>query len=469
MRCLALAKKLSTSGWRCAFAVNPGAKLVVPELEHSGFELVVLAENATAEDLEKHFPEGVELLLVDNYGLDADFESSCRSWAKTIMVIDDLADRPHDCDLLLDTTPGRAGESYMGLVPDRCRLLLGPVYAILRDEFAMLRGDALARREVKTTIDRVLVSFGLTDPAGATANAVRGVLESGARASVDVVLNSRAPDYERVAGLARNSEKIRLLEYADDMAELMAQADLALGAAGTTSWERCCLGLPTVLMVLADNQEMNAKGLALAGAALNLGRVEAVKVSDVSRAVTNIAGHGAALRSMSEAAAGMCDGRGATRVALEVHPPAKGGDGGLVRMRPARAEDMEIMFQWQTHPETRRFARNPDPPARDEHRAWFSHKMADAACELLIILYEGREAGIFRLDRLESGAREVSIVIAPELRGLGIGSAALSFANGFWPREELHAEILQGNEVSRRMFSAAGYEKVSDALYVRAC
>lgn len=466
MRCMTLASRLSSSGWGCVLAVNPEAIQVVPKLKESGFELVVLPEIACTEDLAGRFSKGAELLVVDHYGLDAVFELSCRTWAKTIMVVDDLADRPHECDLLLDTTPGRTALSYKALVAEGCRFLFGPEYALLRDRFAMLRPLALARRN-QAKVERILVSFGLTDPAGVTARAVKGIIQSGSSAGVHVVLSPEAPDYALVARLAQDNDKVRVFEHVDDMAELMAHADLALGAAGTTSWERCCLGLPTVLMALADNQELNAKELEAAGAALDLGPAGRVEAADVARAVAHIAGDDAALRAMSQAGADLCDGLGSFRVALAVHPPAQAGDGGLVTMRPARAGDVELMFEWQRHPETRRFARRPEPPSWDEHEAWFLAKEYDQECELLMILYEGREAGVFRLDRLENGAWEVSIVVAPELRGRRIGAAALSFADGFWAHEEMRAEILPGNEASRRMFSAAGYEKAGETIYVR--
>jgi UDP-2,4-diacetamido-2,4,6-trideoxy-beta-L-altropyranose hydrolase len=318
MRCMTLANQLSSSGWRCAFTVNPEATHVVSELERSGFYVEVLPEGAWAEDLAKPFPEGAELLVVDHYGLGADFESSCRDWAKKILVIDDLANRTHNCDLLLDTTPGRTEESYQALVPKCCRFLLGPDYALLRDEFALSRTDALIRREQKTTIDRILVSFGLTDPAGTTADALRGVLEFGATVAVDVVLNQKAPGYQRVAYIARENENVDLLGFVDDMAGIMVRADLAVGAAGTTSWERCCLGLPTILIVLAANQEMNAKELENAGAAVNLGRNDIVGSSDVAHALAQIDGDRSLYQSMSRAAAGLCDGRGAERVVAEI-------------------------------------------------------------------------------------------------------------------------------------------------------
>lgn len=462
MRCLTLAGRLAASGWSCAFAVNPEAGRIVPGLMSSGFEVT-----AHAGGLFEDMPGGADLLVMDDYGMGEDFESSCRGRAARILVIDDLADRKHHCDMLLDATPGRSAESYQGLVPEGCRLLLGPEYALLRDEFSAIRAEALKRRERSAGVERVLVSFGLADPAGATAKAVQGVLESGVEARIEVLLGREAKGYDDVAGLASKSRLINLSDFAGDMAALMTAADLALGGAGTTSWERCCLGLPAIVLSVAQNQEMNARTLEAEGAAVDLGPAGGVEVSDIARSVEHIANKGSARRAMSRAAARLCDGLGAMRAALALHPPARAGDGGLVGMRPAHAGDKDAMFEWQTHPGTRRFARNPGPPGRDEHEEWFDAKRNDPDCDLLVILHEGREAGVFRLDRLESGAKEVSIVVAPEFRGRGIGAAALSFAGGFWPYEELHAEILAGNEISRRLFLSAGYEHAGGTMYVR--
>jgi UDP-2,4-diacetamido-2,4,6-trideoxy-beta-L-altropyranose hydrolase len=467
MRCLTLAERLAASGWRCAFATAPESLGVAPALERSGFEVLETPEDAGPECLAEQWPQGAGLLVVDHYGLDAGFESGCRGWAEKILVIDDLADRPHDCDLLLDVTPGVGAGRYRGLVRDDCRMLLGPEYCLLREEFSGLRPGALARRQGEGEVERILLSFGLTDPAGAAAKALEGILDAGTGARIDVILGRNAPGRERLLELAGGNEGVALREYVPDMAELMAETDLALGAAGTTSWERCCLGLPTILVVAADNQENNAAGLAAAGAALNLGRVDDSLPSRVREAVARLVADSEARREMSMAAAGLCDGLGAERTALAVQPAVAAGDAGMVRLRPAGSEDMETMYGWQKHPETRRFARNPDVPERSEHEDWFRKTIADPTRALFIIEYEGEDAGVFRLDRLEGGAREVSIVVAPEFRGRGVGGAALKFANGFWPKNELHAEVLSGNEASRNMFLRAGFEPSGETLYVR--
>src|SRR5262249_18815445 len=149
-RCLALADELAERGHGCVFAVSAETAATMPSLAASGHDIEALSAGTTA-DLEPSllaasWPQGCALLVVHHYGRDARFESACCPWAERILVIDDLADRPHDCDLLLDSTLGRAPADYASLCPKTCRMLLGPAYALLRPEFAAARSESLARR-----------------------------------------------------------------------------------------------------------------------------------------------------------------------------------------------------------------------------------------------------------------------------------------------------------------------------------
>ncbi|OFW45713.1 MAG: UDP-2,4-diacetamido-2,4,6-trideoxy-beta-L-altropyranose hydrolase, partial [Acidobacteria bacterium RIFCSPLOWO2_12_FULL_67_14b] len=265
------------------------------------------------------WPEGCDILVVDHYGLDSAFEEAARGWAKGVVVIDDLADRRHACDLLVDTAPDRTEADYAAWVPAGCRLLLGPRYALVRPRFAALRRSALARRATAHPVRRMLVSLGGTDPADVTSRALEGIARSGVKAEVDVVLGRVTPHLDRVRAAARRVPRAtRVLSEVSDMAALMAKADLAVGAGGTTTWERCCLGLPTVLVTTARNQEHQAAALAARGAALHLGWHEEVTAEKVAAAVARLADDGAERRRLALAAAELCDGEGASRFVAAV-------------------------------------------------------------------------------------------------------------------------------------------------------
>jgi UDP-2,4-diacetamido-2,4,6-trideoxy-beta-L-altropyranose hydrolase len=321
MRCLALADAVAERGWRSTFACRDGTVETVPALGRSGHRVLTLTGPPESEPaaLAERCAEGADLLAVDHYGRDADFERACRPWAKQILVIDDLADRTHDCNVLIDQTLDRRARDYEGLVLDSCRLLLGPSYALLRPGFAAAREKALGRRAKATRVGRILVSIGATDPHNLTAVALTGIQESGVDAEVDVVVGPA--DRSRAAiesGAAKSVSALAVYTDAEDMAGLMARADIAIGAAGSTSWERCCLGLPSLVVVAADNQRQIAAALERHEAAIVLGWHGNVTARKVAGGLAAICADPEIRSALSARAAEICDGRGASRLVEEV-------------------------------------------------------------------------------------------------------------------------------------------------------
>jgi RimJ/RimL family protein N-acetyltransferase len=173
---------------------------------------------------------------------------------------------------------------------------------------------------------------------------------------------------------------------------------------------------------------------------------------------------------MSERAAAVCDGRGAIRLLLAMTEPAATKAGAAVRLRLATLADGERMFAWQSDPRTRRFARNPEPPKREEHWSWLRTAVSDPSRLLCIVERDGEAAGVLRLDRREEAAgaaetHEVSILIDPSRYGEGLAVAALRFARDAFPGWRLIAEVLPGNDVSHALFRAAGYRQENDRWY----
>lgn len=263
---------------------------------------------------------GADLVIVDHYLLDATWE---RVMPATVMVIDDLADRVHDCAVLLDQNLGRIDTDYDGLVPDACVLLTGPHYALLRPEFAAARPAALAARAARTgPAQHVMIVMGGTDAPNATGWVISQMaqMDLPTQMTVTAVLGATAPHLNAVrVSLAALPCKGELLVGTNRMADLMAQADFAVGAAGSTSWERCALGLPTVMVVLADNQKESAEHLTNAQAAVLITLNDCVKLGQViGKMMTNRS----YLRSIENAAANLVDGLGAPRVVdfIRGHP-----------------------------------------------------------------------------------------------------------------------------------------------------
>lgn len=348
MRCLTLARVLSGQGAEVAFACRTHPGNLIAFIEAAGFRTHSLPLSARSDSegpvhaawLGGHWQDeaeilaglvaetGIDWVVIDHYGLDIRFETAMAEAGARIMVIDDLADRRHDCRLLLDQTFGRDEADYRPLVPADARLLCGAEFALLRPEFAAVAPASLARRRSMPEVSRILVTLGGVDAGNVTGAILDGLAATPlpGTATIEVVLGATAPWREAVATRAATMPNRTLVHTnVTDMAGLMARADLAIGAAGSTAWERCCLGLPSLMVVIADNQRYIAQGLSQAGAAITLGQPEepdfAARLRD---AVTALLESPERLLALTEAAARITDGSGATRVAramLEVSTP----------------------------------------------------------------------------------------------------------------------------------------------------
>ncbi|MFC3079768.1 UDP-2,4-diacetamido-2,4,6-trideoxy-beta-L-altropyranose hydrolase [Phenylobacterium terrae] len=253
----------------------------------------------------------VEAVVFDHYGLSREAHEAIGK-GRPRLVVDDLADRPLGADVVLDPGPQRTSADYAQLAPG-ARLLLGPQYAPLRPEFSALREAAMARRD--GPVRRILISMGLTDVGGITGQVLQKLRSRLGMLAIDVVLGAAAPSRRGLERLAAHDPRLELHIDTPDMAVLAAEADAAIGAAGSSTWERCALALPSVLVVLAENQRPGAAAVAEAGAALVVDREAADFEAQLDRAIVRLLADAGLRRRLSEAAASMCDGLGAPRVA----------------------------------------------------------------------------------------------------------------------------------------------------------
>jgi RimJ/RimL family protein N-acetyltransferase len=307
------------------------------------------------------------------------------------------------------------------------------------DGFARGRPDALDRRR-RNACDHIYVNYGFTNPTH---------LVEVARQALEIL------------GLADRAVVTAGAEIGDVIRE-MTRADVALGAAGTSSWERCSLGLPSVASIAADNQKPNAAALAAGGAATVLPPERLRDAGAVAAALGDLVDHADRRHAMARRAAALCDGLGARRIAIEAAEPHLSRDGTEVRLRPATKLDGETMLRWQQHPKARVHARTPEPPNRASHFQWLRERLDDPDCYFNIVLHGDRPAGVVRLERFAGTCYEVSILIEPELHGAGIGHAALDLARALIPWGEFHAVVLPGNAASHALFRGAGYEARHD-------
>lgn len=257
---------------------------------------------------------GVDWLVVDHYALDHRWERAMRPHSRRVLAIDDLADRLHDCDLLLDQNLGRNAADYQELRPAQAQTLIGPQYALLRPEFAALRAQSLARRQ-KPRLEHLLVTMGGVDKDNATGAVLRALdaCDLPPELRITVVMGPHAPWLEQVQIQAAEMRwPTRVLAGVSDMAQLMTDSDLAIGASGSTSYERCCLGIPAIQLVLAENQRMIAKAMADARVAL------VIDASSLERELPLIFNEARSLDQLMSRTQEICaitDGLGAARVA----------------------------------------------------------------------------------------------------------------------------------------------------------
>lgn len=337
MRCLSLARALADDGAEILFVLRGYAAGLAGLIGSEGHAARLLADpdrpadpatNGTAhaswlptswqEDAEQMLLAigdigAIDWLIVDHYALDGRWERMLRQRVLRILAIDDLADRDHDCDILLDQNLVQAMERrYRGRLPATCRPLLGPGYALLRPEFAEQRKSLTAR---SGKVDRILVCYGGSDPDNETAKTLSAIRSlSLASIAVDVVIGMSNPCADYISGLCRELPGAELHRGAGNMAELMQRADLAIGAGGVMSWERCCLGLPTIAIGIADNQAGALTALAAAGALVHLGSAPSVTEDQIACSLDALLRDPARVRELGRRALALVDGEGVRRV-----------------------------------------------------------------------------------------------------------------------------------------------------------
>ncbi|WP_348815917.1 UDP-2,4-diacetamido-2,4,6-trideoxy-beta-L-altropyranose hydrolase [Halomonas sp. H10-59] len=299
MRCLTVAKTLQSAGAQCYFLSREHLGHLCDLIEEHGFFTYRLPTPGLTDRATTSGREGptharwlgttweqdavhcrsilTELspdwLVVDHYALDVRWEAAVLPLQSRLFIIDDLADRPHCADLLLDQNLGRRAADYSRLLMKDCQLLVGPAFALLRSEFSELRKFSLARRNRETRLKRLLITMGGVDKDNVTGLVIDALkfCKLPDDIEITVVLGATAPWLKEVNASADQLPwSINVVSNVPDMARRMAEADLAIGAAGSTSWERCCLGLPTLMLVLAENQRPIARALNAAGAAISL-------------------------------------------------------------------------------------------------------------------------------------------------------------------------------------------------------
>lgn len=486
VRCLTLAGALRAHGVEVSFVCREHAGHLGRLVEQQGYAVGLLPlsdafdagddDNAYApwlgaswqddaaqtRALIEALPTIPDWLIIDHYAIDQRWEDTMRAAVGNILVIDDLADRNHAANLLLDQNlVPRMQDRYAGKVSSECRLLLGPDYALLQSPYAELHERAIVRAG---RIGRLLVFFGGSDVHDLTSRTLTALLRlNRPDIEVDMVISETSPHAEDIRRQIAVAKNVHLHSGLPSLAPLMAKADLAIGAGGVTTWERLCLGLPALVVTVAENQREIAEELDRRGLVRHLGHHDQVDVTMIETALGDALGK-IADGQWSRRCLDIVDGKGAARVSTVLTATTATP----LQVRRVVPADEAQLLEWSNDPVTRANAFSPQKIDAATHREWFQARLRDIErCHFYIVeTGNGIPIGAVRFQEATHGW-EVHFSLAPMFRGRGLGRrlvevALLNLRADKMDIEQIVGRVKAGNLASRRIFEALAFESEED-------
>jgi len=477
MRCLTLADVLKTTFTDISITLlsGPLPNAISQRVTQAGVTLKLLSKNVDDADWTQSLDitQSIEaisslptadLIIVDHYALDHLWERSLSAHCDKLMVIDDLADRSHHANLLLDQTFGCSPEAYMPLVNSDCHLLLGSAYTLIREEFLALQQSALSKRQHFQKVEHLLINLGGLDEHNATGRIIDLIenalpQEQFEKLTFTVIASADAPHIQQLRERTESLPNAELILDCQHMAEQLLKADIAIGASGGSTWERCVMALPTLAVVLADNQITIATQLEKAGAIINLGEVNSLTKEKLALAFKQLDAP-ETYQEMVKHCQSICDGLGTKRVIDALFPSN-------VSLRKATEADLLTIFAWQANPDVRKFSRNPNPVSLEEHEQWFKHSLTLTTRFIYIISYGDKACGVLRLDEIDADNYEVSILVDPGMQGKGVALKALNQIPEQFSDRQIYAFVSPQNKASQKLFLKADFKQVSINEFIR--
>jgi UDP-2,4-diacetamido-2,4,6-trideoxy-beta-L-altropyranose hydrolase len=397
-------------------------------------------------------------LVVDNYELDYRWEQFLKPYVGKLMVIDDLANRRHDCDILLDQNFTNDRNRYKHLVPNNCTQLIGPGYVLLRKEFAVMRKSI---KQSTGEVKRILVFFGGVDRTNQTEKTLKAIKKlNRPDITVDVVLGKANQNKNKIEMLIASIPNAAVHIQVNNMAELMADADLAIGAGGSTTWERCSLGLPSIVISTAENQETLSRALADNQCIDYLGPGKNATTDSIREAVLRLCGDKKRLQKLSLKNKKLVDVKGTERIIKAV---TGAFDVERLILRKAKEGDLLLYYEWANDPKVRKNSFSSAPIKLSDHKTWFQRKRNSKNSFLYIFEYLAIPIGQIRFD-VDGSLAEIDYSIDSKYRGEGFGYQLLKkgidqITNELINKPKFTAKVKTSNLASKRVFEKIGFKK----------
>jgi UDP-2,4-diacetamido-2,4,6-trideoxy-beta-L-altropyranose hydrolase len=468
MRCLALAQAWRRHGGDAHFLLAPGVTGLESRLQVAGCEVSHLAADwvlggveDTAATIDRAQELRADWVVVDGYHFDANYQLRLKEAGLRVLFVDDYGHCDHyHADLVLNQNIYAREALYANRNPDT-ELLLGCEYALLREEFRPWIGW---QREVKPVAERLLVTLGGADPDNQTGKVLQALrlVETPLHVTVLVgAANKHRSQLEELVDSHCPQHEVELLVNAANMPELMAKADVAVCAGGSTNWELAFMGLPSLALIIADNQRELVAELATQGVVRNLGWYQSVPSEKIT-AILHEKLHAHSQRfTMCERAQTLVDGWGAERTVAKMMSRTNFDEQSELSLRSALPEDIKLYWNWANDPTVRASAFNPDPIPWEDHVTWFTNKIIDDRCRMWLLLAADVPIGQIRYDLRADKTAEIGFSIAVDGRGKGAGTTLLRYTCYLAIRalnaKKLLGLVLLENRASQRAFEKAGY------------
>lgn len=465
MRCLSISSAWNDTGGDVLFVSKKLSKWAHDAILGEGARVQTFSASSEAADIRTTIQLATRAnatwVLLDGYEFSAEYQNSLKTAGFQLTVIDDTSHLPfYDTDILVNY--GLSARSLRYKISHGATLLLGPDYVPLRPQFTRRASE----RTAPHIASNILITMGAADPGNGCASIIKlSKRIEGSNLKFRAITSPTNPRLDELKSIAGEDSRIEILTSVTNMASLMEWADLAIASAGGTCWELAFMGVPTCLVVLVENQRLNALAFSEAGAVHFMEGVLNSSEDEVDRhaqGVSSLIQSQSARERMIAAATQLCDGRGAGRIVSHMAKQS-------IRLRRVEMSDLRVVWEWLNRPEVRAVSFTSDPIPWSQHVQWFSSKLQDQACTYFVSTDEqGSPTGQVRYES-EGDHAVVSVCVAPEQRGRGYGARLLRVASRALFQctavSKIHAYIKPSNQSSVRAFTLAGYKKSESTTF----